>query len=220
MRTALLAGATGLTGGHLLTALLGNPEVAKVTALVRKPVLPAQARLDELVVDYAKLPKLPRADVAFCCLGTTIKKAGSQAAFRQVDFDFVIAFAKAARQAGCQQFLVVSAIGADAKSSVFYSRVKGEAEQALRNMGFATLHIFQPSFLMGERAESRPGERMGIAAFSLLAPLMAGPLRKYRPVASRDVALAMMQAAQREASGVFVHDTAGIVAAASASANR
>ncbi len=219
MRTALLAGATGLTGGHLLTALLGNPEFSKVTALVRKPTLAPHDKLDEMVVDFASLPTLPRADAAFCCLGTTIKKAGSQAAFRQVDFDFVVAFATAARASGCQQFLVVSAIGADVKSSVFYSRVKGEAEVALRGIGFATLHIFQPSFLVGERAEIRPGERLGIAAFSVVAPLMAGPLRKYRPVAARDVALAMMLASQRDAAGVTVHNSAQIAAAAGATTN-
>jgi uncharacterized protein YbjT (DUF2867 family) len=122
-----------------------------------------------------------------------------------VDFDYVVNFANAAKQAGCKRFLMVSAIGADANSAVFYSRVKGETENALGAIGFDALHIFQPSLLVGERAESRPGERLGIAAFSLAAPLLIGPMRKYRPVNAHVVALTMMHAAATDATGVVVH---------------
>lgn len=210
MRTALIAGATGLTGGHLLSALLEGGQYGKVHALVRKAALAAHPRLDQLNVDLAHLPRLPRVDDAFCCLGTTLRKAGSQAAFRMVDFDYVVNFAQAARAAGARRFLVVSAIGADAKSAVFYSRVKGETEDALRNIGFDALHLFRPSFLVGERQESRAGERLGIAAFSLAAPLMLGALRKYRPVDASVVAAAMLKAAQSNATGVVMHDSAQI----------
>ncbi len=212
MRTALIAGATGLTGGHLLSALLEHSPYGKVHALVRKAALPPHPKLDELIVDFAHLPRLPRVDDAFCCLGTTIRKAGSQAAFRLVDFDYVVNFAKAARAARARRFLVISAIGADAKSTVFYSRVKGETEAALRKIGFDALHLFQPSLLIGDRRESRVGERVGIAAFSLAAPLMLGPLRKYRPVDASVVAAAMLKAAQSDVTGVVVHDSAQIAA--------
>ncbi len=212
MRTALIAGATGLTGGHLLSALLDSNQYGKVHALVRKPALPPHPKLDELIVDFAHLPRLPRVDDAYCCLGTTIRKAGSQAAFRLVDFDYVVNFAKAARRAGARQFLLISAIGADAKSAVFYSRVKGETEEALRDIGFEALHLFRPSFLVGDRQESRLGERVGIAAFSLAAPLMMGAMRKYRPVEASVVAAAMLNAALSDATGVVVHDSAQIAA--------
>ncbi|MCY7388591.1 MAG: hypothetical protein LH481_11095 [Burkholderiales bacterium] len=124
-----------------------------------------------------ELAELPKTDDAFCCLGATIRQAGSQAAFRKVDFDYVVNFATAAKAAGVKRFLFVSAIAANAKSGVFYNRIKGKMENALKAMNFESLHIFRPSFLVGERAEARVGERLGIAVFSALALLMIGPAR-------------------------------------------
>ena len=210
-RTALVAGATGLTGKHLLEFLLADERYASVCALVRKATLQAHPKLSEHVIDFESLGKLPKADDAFCCLGTTIKKAGSQAAFRKVDFDYVINFAAAAKAAGAKRFLVVSALGANAKSSVFYNRVKGEMENALKAMNFESLHIFRPSFLLGERAEARVGERLGIAVFSALAPLMIGPARKIRPVEAKVVARAMVLAANGGVLGVEVIESDEII---------
>ena len=210
-RTALVAGATGLTGKHLLEFLLADERYASVCALVRKATLQAHPKLSEHVIDFESLGKLPKADDAFCCLGTTIKKAGSQAAFRKVDFDYVINFAAAAKAAGAKRFLVVSALGANAKSSVFYNRVKGEMENALKAMNFESLHIFRPSFLLGERAEARVGERLGIAVFSALAPLMIGPARKIRPVEAKAVARAMVLAANGGVLGVEVIESDEII---------
>ena len=127
-RTALIAGATGLTGHYLLTLLLADANYARVTALVRKASLPSNPKLAEVIVDFDVLPPLPKAADAYCCLGTTIKKAGSQAAFRKVDFEFVVNFARAAKRAGAKRFLVISSLGANASSPIFYSRVKGEME--------------------------------------------------------------------------------------------
>ena len=203
-RIALLAGPTGLTGNHLLELLLADKRYAGVHALVRKAALPGHSKLHERVVDFESLEKLPKADDAFCCLGTTIRKAGSQAAFRKVDFDFVLNFATAAKAAGAKRFLVVSALGANSRSAVFYNRVKGETENALKAMNFESLHIFRPSFLAGERAEARAGERLGIAVFSALAPLMIGPARRVRPIAAESVAQAMVSCANRETSGVTI----------------
>jgi len=210
-RTALVAGATGLTGKHLLEFLLADERYASVCALVRKATLQAHPKLSEHVIDFESLGKLPKADDAFCCLGTTIKKAGSQAAFRKVDFDTVINFAAAAKAAGAKRFLVVSALGANAKSSVFYNRVKGEMENALKEMNFESLHVFRPSFLLGERAEARVGERLGIAVFSALAPLMIGPARKIRPVEAKAVARGMVLAANGGVLGVTVTESDEIV---------
>ena len=124
-----------------------------------------------------EMAELPKTDDAFCCRGTTIKTTGSQAAFRKVDFDYVVNFAAAAKAAGVKRFLVVSALNPNAKSGVFYYRVKGEMENALKAMNFESLHIFRPSFLLVERPEARVGERLGIAVFSTLALLMIGPAR-------------------------------------------
>lgn len=211
-RTVLVAGATGLTGKHLLEFLLADERYASVHALVRKNALPAHPKLSEHVVDFESLGKMPKADDAFCCLGTTIKKAGSQTAFRKVDFDYVVNFATAAMAAGAKRFLVVSALGANANSGVFYNRVKGEMENALKAMNFESLHIFCPSFLLGERAEARVGERLGIAVFSALAPLMIGPARKVRPVDAKVVAQGMVLAANGGLLGVTVIESDQIAA--------
>ena len=210
-RTALVAGATGLTGKHLLEFLLADGRYASVHALVRKAALQPHPKLSEHVINFESLGKLPKADDAFCCLGATIRQAGSQAAFRKVDFDYVVNFATAAKAAGVKRFLVVSALGANAKSGVFYNHVKGEMENALKAINFESLHIFRPSFLLGERAEARMGERLGIAVFSALAPLMIGPARKVRPVEAKAVARAMVLAASEGATGTRITESDEIV---------
>ncbi len=207
-RTAMLAGATGLTGQQLLKQLLADARYSQVHALVRRHVFAPHVKLVEHLVDFAALansPTLPKVDDMFCCLGTTIKTAGSKAAFRTVDFDYVLKIARLAKKSGAQRFLVMSALGSNSKSGVFYSRVKGEMEEALQELGFAELHIFQPSLLVGNRAESRPGERFGIAAFQLISPLLFGPVRKYRAIEVTDVAQAMINAAWSQRSGTHIY---------------
>ena len=203
-RTALVAGASGLVGGLLLDALLESPLYREVCSLGRRPVSQQHPKLTQRTVDFARLDAeaLPASDEAFCCLGTTLKKAGSQEAFRAVDHDAVLAFARAARKAGARRFLVVTALGADAGSRVFYNRVKGEAEEALKGVGFETLVILRPSLLLGDRAESRPGERAAIVVSKALAPL----LRPFggRPIEARTVARAMLWLARDTPAGVRV----------------
>ncbi|WP_375771571.1 oxidoreductase [Archangium gephyra] len=203
-RTALVAGASGLVGGFLLDALLEAPQYREVHSLGRRPLPRQHPKLVQHTVDFARLggEALPPAQEAFCCLGTTIKKAGSQEAFRAVDHDAVLAFASASKKAGVQRFLVVTALGSDASSRVFYNRVKGETEEALKAMGFESLVILQPSLLLGERAESRPGERVAIIASRVLAPLLR-PLAS-RPIEARTVARAMAALAQAAPQGVRV----------------
>jgi len=201
-RIAAIAGSTGLVGRQLIEQLLDSTRYTDVHAIGRRAPPIVHRKLHLIASDLRTMPPLPAIDDAFCCLGTTINKAGSQAAFRAVDFDMVLHFAKAAKKAGAMRFLVVSALGANAKSSVFYNRVKGEMEQALRDLDFKSLTIFRPSLLVGERAEARMGERVGIAVFSALAPLMIGPARKARPVEAKVVARAMLLAAAGHASGV------------------
>ncbi|OJT18409.1 nucleoside-diphosphate sugar epimerase [Archangium sp. Cb G35] len=203
-RTALVTGASGLVGGFLLDALLEDPRYREVHSLGRRPLPKQHPKLAQHTVDFARLGSetLPPAQDAFCCLGTTIKKAGSQEAFRAVDHDAVLAFASAAKKAGVQRFLVVTALGADARSRVFYNRVKGETEEALKGMGFESLVILQPSLLLGDRAESRPGEHVAIVASRVLAPLLR-PFAS-RPIEARTVARAMVTLAHSAPQGVKV----------------
>ncbi len=213
-RCAAIAGATGLVGRELLAQLISSPNYTAIHAVGRRAPKVESAKLHVIASNLQSIPPLPAIDDAFCCLGTTIKKAGSQAAFRAVDFDMVLHFAQAAKQSGAMRFLVVSALGANTKSAVFYNRVKGEMEQALKELDFESLCIFRPSLLTGERAETRAGERIGIALFSALAPLMIGPAGKIRPVAAKAVAHAMVLAAGGNTTGTTVVESNEIVSLA------
>jgi uncharacterized protein YbjT (DUF2867 family) len=204
-RTAWIAGATGMVGSHLVDDLLAGSTFASVVTLGRRPLGRSHPRLTEATVDFAALDPsaLPAVTDAFCALGTTIKKAGSREAFRAVDHDAVVAFARAAKARGAQRFYVVTALGADAGSRVFYNRVKGEAEEALRGLGFEGLAIVRPSLLVGDRAESRPGERLAIAVTSALKPLLAGFAS--RPIEGAVVARALRAIADAPPTGARVY---------------
>ena len=204
MGTALIAGASGLVGRELLQQLLAAPEYDRVIAVGRRRVEVVHPKLGQVVADFATLEQVAadlRCADAYCCLGTTIKvaratsagRAGSRAAFRAVDHAAVLAFAWAAQRAGAQRFFVVSALGADAASRVFYNRVNGETEEALAVLDFATLAIFRPSLLLGRRAQARPGERVMAALLWLAEPLLLGRLRKYRALPAEVVARAMLR---------------------------
>ena len=210
-RTTLLAGATGLVGSHLLQFLLADAEWDRVVTLGRRTTLVQHDKLEQRVVDLAAVEAagdLPNADDVFCCLGTTIKQAGSQEAFRRVDHDYVVGLARAGPRAGVTQFLLVSAVGADPESRVFYSRVKGETEADLRKLPYRAVQIFRPSMLLGERAEFRLGERIAMMAAPLLQLALVGGLRRYRPIQARDVARAMVRIAREAPRGpnVFEYD--------------
>jgi len=218
--TALIAGATGLVGGHLLTRLLASPHHKRVIALTRKPLVLTHKKLTNLVVDFDNLEEdVARenfsVDEAYCALGTTIKKAGSQAAFRLVDYEYETAFARAAQKAGATRFALVSSVGANAKSSIFYTRVKGETENAIREIGFSTLHIFQPGVLLGTRGEARPAEQLVIGLTPLLNLCLQGPIRKYRGIAAETVARSMVAAMGTDATSA-THRYAEMIAMAAA----
>jgi len=216
-RTALVAGASGLVGGHLLQLLLADDAYARVVTLGRRPLAARHPKLEQRVVDFATidaLSNLSHADDVFCCLGTTIKTAGSQQAFRKVDYDYVLGLARAGQRAGARQFVLVSALGADSASRIFYSRVKGEIEEAVRQLPYQGIQIFRPSFLMGERAAVRLAERVGVPLARAVAPLLVGPLRRYRPVYAADVARAMVRIAKEAPRGPNVFEYDGIIAAA------
>lgn len=195
---AVVLGGTGLVGGELLK--LFPP--GTVRALVRRPLAGAE------VVDFANLPvgALAAPDL-HCCLGTTIKKAGGQAAFRAVDFDLPLMLARKAITEGTERLFLVTANGANAGSSVFYNRVKGELEAAVSALPFKAVHILRPSLLLGARVDSRPAEAVAQALAPFLSPLMVGPLRRYRPIEGAAVARAMMALAGGADMGVHIHES-------------
>ena len=198
----LLAGATGLTGEQLLDRVLDEPTVTRVLAPTRRPLAP-HPHLENPVGELAELlPALQGpVDVAFCCLGSTLAKAGSKEAFRAVDHDLVLAFARRAQALGARHLVVVSAIGADARSSVFYSRIKGETEQALIAMNWPQLTLARPSLLLGPRQEFRLGERLG----ALVARWVPG---KYRGIEAAVLARALWRLALEEDNGVRIVESA------------
>lgn len=216
--TVLIAGATGLVGREALKACLQDDGVAEVRALVRRPltleavlgslmaeapaITPAQrARCQMVQADFQRLDREPgpfQVDTVFCALGTTIRQAGSQAAFRQVDFDAPLQIARLAHAQGAKRFLLVSALGASSASRVFYNRVKGELEDAISAIGFEQFVIARPSLLDGDRPDSRPAEQMGLMvakAFGFLIPA------SHRPVHVRQVARALLREAREGGAG-------------------
>jgi uncharacterized protein YbjT (DUF2867 family) len=217
-RTAVIVGSSGLVGGCCLERLLHDQEYTRVIPLVRRTALVRHHKTDERVVNFDELGSVdfpPDADV-FCALGTTIRKAGSQAEFRKVDLDYPVTLAKRAHDLGARRFLVVSSVGADPSSSNFYLRTKGEMEQAVSAISFQAVHIFRPSFLVGNRSERRPGEVVGAAVAQKIRFIMLGGLRRYRPVEADTVAAAMVAAALGPDTGVNIYHYGDIRKLASA----
>jgi uncharacterized protein YbjT (DUF2867 family) len=203
MTIAWLAGGSGLVGGVLLRQLLDDGRFQRVVSVGRRRLPLEHPKLAQAIVDFAPpsaLGPLERPDVAFCCLGTTIAKAGSQAAFHAVDHGAVLAFARAARSQGAGVFVHVSSIGAALGSRAFYLRVKGEIERDVAGLGFASCYALRPSMLDGEREESRPAERLGLIVSRALGPLLG----RYRPTRVDAVARAMIASALAAAPGAHV----------------
>ncbi len=196
---AIVAGASGLVGTRCLARLLDHPAYDRVTVYSRRPLARAHVKLRVELVNFDHLQSLEEhCDDIFCCLGTTIRTAGSQAAFRRVDHDYPLALARLGLEAGARQFLMVSSLGADARSTVFYSRVKGETERDIAAIGLSRVVFMRPSLLLGDRHERRPAERVGGFVGSMIAPLLLGPFRRYRPIHADDVAAAMLYAANHD----------------------
>ena len=196
----MLAGGTGVVGKELLRQSRARGDY--LIAVGRRPTGLAD---EELVIDFNALPQLPRADIAICALGTTIKNAGSRDAFRAVDHGAVLAYAKSALEAGIEHFMVVTAVGADPTSSVFYSRVKGEIQQDLCDLGFSRLDVLQPGLLRGERQEKRPVESMMKTLAPIADRLMAGSWRRYRSIHPAAVAECLLTLTSATEAGVFIH---------------
>ncbi|MFD0959628.1 oxidoreductase [Paenibacillus chungangensis] len=209
MKTALLAGATGLVGGHLLHHLLDMGDYEQVTILIRKPLELQHPKLRQVVVDFDQLDQYREyfeVDDMYCCLGTTIKKAGSQAAFRKVDYEYPLQIAKLAHSKGANKLIMVTSIGANAQSAFFYTRVKGEVEAAILRVGLPSVHFLHPSQLLGARQEQRPAEKVAIVLSPLLKLFTRGKWSKYTPIQAQDVALAMIGIGQYAPQGNHVYE--------------
>jgi uncharacterized protein YbjT (DUF2867 family) len=215
-RRALLLGATGLVGSRCLEALCACPDYHSVTVLSRQPVDWADARVRVEVLsldDMGYQPALFAVDDIFCCLGTTLKKAGSREAFHHVDHDLCVQAARLAAEQGAYNFLLVSAINAHRRSPFFYARTKGEMEAEVVATGPTAVHLFQPSLLLGERDESRPAEWLGIQAMRLAQPALHNRRSKLAPVSARQLARAMVNVARADRpAGVYRYRYADFLA--------
>jgi uncharacterized protein YbjT (DUF2867 family) len=205
--TTMVAGSTGLVGSELLQLLLEDPAVGRVHSLVRRATGREHPALVEHVIDFDRLPgvAMPSSvDEVYCCLGTTMRAAGSRAAFRRVDHDHVVALGRLAAAAGARSLAVVSSVGADPSARSFYLRTKGETERDLEALGLPLLVILRPSLLLGPRREFRIGEWVGGVAFRVVGPLLRGSLARYRPIHAHTVARAMVGASREAEPGVRV----------------
>ncbi len=190
MKTAIIVGATGLIGKELCNQLLEDNRYDKIKLLVRKRQALTHSKIEEIIIDFNNLNELNvTGDELYCCLGTTIKTAGSKEAFYKVDFEYVVQIAKHALQAGVEQLVVVSAMGADKNSSVFYNNVKGEMEEAVSQLGFQKCVIIRPSMLLGNRTEFRLAELITKKIMTTLSFLIPA---KYKAIHDYQVAKAMI----------------------------
>lgn len=210
--TATIIGATGLIGNYLLEELLKDDFYHTIRILIRRPVEINHPKLEKKLVDFADAESfrlaLEGSDVVFCAIGTTQKKVkGDKAAYRKVDYDIPVNAARFCKMTGCETFVLVSSVGANSKSNNFYLQLKGEVEDAIKEVGLKSVHFMRPSVLLGDRKEFRSGEKISkciMSAFSFLIP------SKYKPIHGKDVAKAMLAVAKKNDAGFFIHEYSGI----------
>jgi len=205
---AVIAGASGLIGSYLLHILLDAEQYSEVLILVRKELPVQHKKLVQLVIDFDKLDEHKAAVTGyalFCCLGTTKKKTPDQNEYRKIDHYYPLRLAQIAKQNGVRQYHLVSSLGANSKSSNYYLKTKGETEEAIQKVGIKSLNIYQPSFLTGDRKESRFGEGFMISLMKLIDPILVGGLKKYRSIPAETVARAMYKQSLKTEEGIFVH---------------
>lgn len=219
MKTALIAGATGLVGTELLRLLVEGAEYERVIAITRRPLAARHDKLIERTVDFDQLKQYQDAfavDDVYCCLGTTIKKAKSKSAMYKIDVEYPLEIARLSSEQGAKQFVLVSSLGADPNAFAWYSRMKGELERKVCEIPFRTHAIVRPSLLLGDRTEYRAGERAA-AWIARNAPfLFFGPLQAYRAIEAQDVALAMYRIARSERPGVGIYPSQELASIAQA----
>ena len=207
-KRAIIIGASGLIGKELLTLLLNHQEFESIKVYVRKPLNIQHHKLTEIITDFSKIQELRNGidgDVIFCCLGSTKSKTPNLNDYRKIDHDYPLFFAKEGLKNGLSQFHLISALGADAKSSNFYTKMKGETEDELKQLSIPSIYIYQPSFLTGNRTENRPLEKVVLFLMKLIDPLLLGGLKKYQSINAITVAKAMINESIKNKKGIFVH---------------
>ena len=207
-RKAIIIGASGLIGSELLSVLLHSNTYTDVIVLVRKSLNIQNQKLKEIITDFSNLWEIKehiKADVIFCCIGTTRAKTPDLNNYRKIDHDIPIEIGKIAVENQVQQYHLVSALGANAQSSNFYSKIKGETEDNLKDLNIPSIHIYQPSLLRGERKEKRIGEKIALSLMKSIDPLLIGSLKKYRSIKTSVIALAMYQQSLKEDQGIFTY---------------
>ena len=213
MKTALIIGSTGLIGSQLLNLLLESTHYAKVITFVKRDTGIKHPKLTQHIIDFDKpetYKEVVVGDDFYCTIGTTIKKAGSQKAFRKVDFEYPKQFAAFALQNKVKQFLIISSLGADANSGNFYLKTKGEIQDFLKNCNFESVAVLQPSLLLGNRTEFRLGEKVGAFFMKTLSFLFVGNLKKYKPIEGKTVAKALLKIAQTNNKGFKIYESDSI----------
>ena len=201
---ALVVGGTGLVGRHLVKVLLGSDTFSLVTVVVRKKCFKKHPKLREILFNFndkKSLENLEVPDHLFCCIGTTIKKAGSQKKFKDVDFGIPLLFGNWAERNNVNSYSIVTSMGADRKSKIFYNRVKGEVENKIKKMSIPKINIFRPSLILGNRDESRPGEKLAQIIFKVINPLFFGPLKKYKAIQAKKIAMGMVYYLEEDMGG-------------------
>jgi uncharacterized protein YbjT (DUF2867 family) len=209
-KTAIIFGSTGLVGSALLKILIQSDEYETIKAFVRKPVSTSHKKLQQILIDFDQPESYDTqvtGDDIYLCLGTTMKKAGSKDAFYKIDYTYTLQAASAAAKNQVKKLCLISSLGADASSAVYYSKVKGEVERDISMFGFEAIHIVRPSLLLGNRKENRVGERVGILLSSMLSFLFVGPLKKYKAIQDITVATAMYRLMQSDTKGTIIHES-------------
>jgi uncharacterized protein YbjT (DUF2867 family) len=206
-KTAAIIGATGMVGTYLAELLLQDDYFSTVRVIVRRPY-PNHPKIEVKLVDFNDAESLKLAlegtHAVFCCIGTTQKKVkGDKDLYRKIDFEIPVKTARFCKEAGCEKFIIISAVGANSQSKTFYLRLKGEVEEALQTIGLKAVHIMQPAMLLGDRKEQRIVEQIIEVPMKLLSGLLSGTLRKYRSIHGKIVAAAMLNAAKKEEAGFF-----------------
>ncbi|WEK17577.1 MAG: oxidoreductase [Candidatus Pedobacter colombiensis] len=207
---AIIVGATGLIGSSLLQQLLDHPDYKLVTAVVRREIHLQHPKFQQVVVDFDRLENHQehiKGDVVFCALGTTQNKTPDKAQYRKIDYQYPLDIALIAQQNGASQYHLVSALGANPNSSIFYSKLKGEVERDLKTIPFKSIHIYRPSLLDGDRQEHRSAEGIMIRLMRVLNPLLIGGLKKYRSIKIEKVASAMLKQSLKPLTGIFTYDS-------------
>jgi len=210
-RTAIVVGSNGLIGSELLNMLLEDDYYRTVVSLARKYLDMKNPKLVQYIIeDYNQLDEfeeLIAADDIYCCLGTTMKKAGSKEAFKKVDYEYPLNIARLASLNDSQQFFLVSSLGANPESGVFYNKVKGQVEESIKQIEFKGIHIFRPSLLLGQRDEKRGGESSAKVLMNTFSFAMVGPWKKYKPIQAKKVAEVMFSTAQKNSGGIHVYES-------------